>query len=180
MKNYKEIVEAIGGVPALFPLIPIRNQQEAADLYKNDKYFNNVPLKYWDASHDIIASRMVAAGYSSVSLSDTVCVLKTAAEMWALQNDEVEPQHYEVMIHYDVWGNPRDGWDVNQSSMYCGLLTVPADADDKRLLQELKKKGILEKHCRLNMFYFDDMGDVIFINRRNGKPILTLTPIMEG
>lgn len=72
----------------------------------------------------------------------------------------------------DVWGNDRDGFEVNDRSEM-GFVMVPLDADDKSLLSALRKEGFLSL-CRA----FTTDGDLktIHISYKD-KPCLQLEAV---
>lgn len=56
-----------------------------AIINSTDEYYNDIPLKRWNALHSIILHTVgsaiaKASGTGGVSLSDTVCVAKAAAQ----------------------------------------------------------------------------------------------------
>lgn len=52
--------------------------------------------------------------------------------------------HYQVHDHYDIWGNPEDGYSVNNSSDG-GELVLPETASDNDILRALYEKGLITK-----------------------------------
>ncbi len=56
-------------------------------------------------------------------------------------------KRYEL-IEYDVWGNRRDGYEVNQAFHTKQYFDIDTDWDDKRLIKELKGQGIIRKNVR--------------------------------
>jgi hypothetical protein len=56
-----------------------------AMMYKEDEHLNNITLKYWDIQHEPFRMNFRRIGINVVSISETVCTLKHAAMMWALE-----------------------------------------------------------------------------------------------
>lgn len=85
---------------------------------------------------------------------------------------------YEVRYHFDVWGNPRDGFDVNDSRSI-GTIKFSDYPTDRQILQALKEMREVAKHVRLNMIDVrDNVGGSIDIDRRaTGRPLFTLYEI---
>lgn len=54
---------------------------------------------------------------------------------------------YEI-IDYDVWGNERDGFNVNQSFHTGHFVEIPEDATDAEIVRILKDEGVLKKTVR--------------------------------
>lgn len=78
-----------------------------------------------------------------------------------------------VINYFDVWGNEKDGWEVNNQCLESKTLELPEDFNNADLLKELKAKGFIKKHCRLNMLNFEQLGfeSIEISERRNGMPI---------
>ena len=72
---------------------------------------------------------------------------------------------YEV-INYDVWGNKRDGFEVNDAH-YTGLDVFIHEYDrDKDIIRALKEAGFLNKACRYSSFEVDgEWGYSLYINK---------------
>jgi hypothetical protein len=72
---------------------------------------------------------------------------------------------------YDVWGNKRDGYDVNDRSRITRI-EGPDDPSDKQALRMAKDGGLLNPGVRLKSLDLDgDEGYITFTARRNGFPI---------
>lgn len=56
------------------------------------------------------------------------------------------------LIDYDVWGNDKDGYEVNQAFLTNTFidLTDKIINDDKLLIKDLKKAGIIRKGIHAN------------------------------
>ena len=77
----------------------------------------------------------------------------------------------------DVWGNEKDGWDVNNVYKYCDDLVIADDADEHDIMQALKRMGLLKKACQLRWLDIDWCDDtMIEINQaKNGYPLFQIT-----
>jgi hypothetical protein len=86
---------------------------------------------------------------------------------------------FEVIDHWDVWGNKKDGYEVNDSSRLKEALSVKS-LDDKDIIKALKDYGYFKK--TLKMAHFDIQGDdtCIKIDRaKDGCPYCTLYLLRE-
>lgn len=77
---YGTVVNAIG-LDRCLDYVPVEPEKLSA-LYEEDEHFNNVPLKKWDDQHAMFKYQFGKVGINIISLSDTVCTLKTAARMY--------------------------------------------------------------------------------------------------
>ena len=73
----------------------------------------------------------------------------------------------------DVWGNARQGFEVNDRSER-GTITVPAGASDARILRALKDADLLGKHRKFIAFRID--GDERTLSVDHAR---TLEPIYQ-
>lgn len=85
-EKYSAIVNAIG-LGTCVHYIPA-TKEEVVEALKTDEYLNNIPIKKWDDQHWFIKQELFRIGINAISLSDTVCVLKEAARMWATREDD--------------------------------------------------------------------------------------------
>ena len=53
-------------------------------------------------------------------------------------------RNYELVDYYDVWGNPEDGFDVNDISRTGEILTIDDDASDRDIIDGLVRIGYLK------------------------------------
>lgn len=80
---------------------------------------------------------------------------------------------YLVVYHYDVCGNPRDGFEVNDSRT-AGTVDIADTASDMDILRALKSLGELKPTARLASVRMSDNGDSIDIDDKDGRPCWTL------
>jgi hypothetical protein len=76
---------------------------------------------------------------------------------------------------YDVWGNSKDGYEVNDSYVTVrGITVLPGEYDsDKGNLKLLKRSGFLKKQARLSQLDFDSPSEEnVYINvKKTGYPL---------
>ena len=86
----------------------------------------------------------------------------------------VNTNTFTLINYFDVWGNAKDGWEVNNQCIEADDLVITDDASPKEICEGLK---------RINMLATSDMrrlevinwGDMIEINERKGhKPLFGL------
>ena len=81
---------------------------------------------------------------------------------------------YQVIHHWDVWGNKEDGWEVNNSAVH-GKVTFPEDATNDEMILALKECGFLQRWVTAEYFNILDHGTSIdFDYAESGKPFCTL------
>jgi hypothetical protein len=86
---------------------------------------------------------------------------------------------YSIVFHFDVWGNKKDGFEVNDSRRLTEVIELSDSADDSEVLRALKVVGLIVKHARVNMFEFENLGESVGINQKDGRPLFTLEPVEE-
>lgn len=52
-----------------------------------------------------------------------------------------------IIVDYDVWGNEKDGYEINQE-FHLGTVEIPNMATDKQILNILEKNGYLKSDLR--------------------------------
>lgn len=81
--------------------------------------------------------------------------------------DEVEWH----VFSYDVWGNKKDGFEVNDKHKL-GVEYGPPDLTDSQAIQLAKWAGLLKKSVRRNQLLIEgDDITVYFTERRTGEPL---------
>ena len=83
---------------------------------------------------------------------------------------------YSVRHHFDVWGNPDDGYEVNDSRD-AGLLTVDEGTSDEQLLDAMYAAGITNMsgaRALANGVTVTDHGSGIEIDSPEGAPLYSL------
>lgn len=80
---------------------------------------------------------------------------------------------YTLINYFDVWGNAKDGWIVNNQCVECDVHISP-DATDKEICEFLRIIGFL-KTSDMRRLEVEDYGDTIEICERKGhKPLFGL------
>lgn len=80
---------------------------------------------------------------------------------------------WSLINYFDVWGNSKDGYEVNNQCTEAADIIMINYPTDRDLLKLLKSIGFFKKHVRLNMLDIRDDFEFIEISeRRTGKPIL--------
>ena len=83
---------------------------------------------------------------------------------------------YEV-IELDVWGNAREGFEVNAMYHTGVYITVPEDFTDRDVILALKRADAVKRGVHHKSIEIEDFseGRMICINdARNGKPVYQL------
>lgn len=82
---------------------------------------------------------------------------------------------WTVFCH-DVWGNAKDGWQVNDNFKLTDELILEPNPTDRNIMEALKKYSLLGKHCQLRWlsFYGDDTSIIYVEQASNGYPLFTL------
>ena len=81
---------------------------------------------------------------------------------------------WTLINYFDVWGNEKDGWEVNNCCTEFNDLCLDEKITHKEILTYLKKTGYLvsDDMRRLSV---EDLGDMIEIYEKKGmKPIYSL------
>lgn len=81
--------------------------------------------------------------------------------------------HYRVKVFsLDVFGNSKDGFEVNDRSHSCDMM-IPVDCTHKELIRLLKRKNLLNKHSHFNSYivdWFNDYIDVLISDGYQHRP----------
>lgn len=75
------------------------------------------------------------------------------------------------LFTYDLWGNDKDGYQINDY-YYQGIFTLSPALTDKEIFKEIGIKPQSQNHVE-----FDSIGDentLYIISKKNGKPICEL------
>lgn len=86
----------------------------------------------------------------------------------------------ELINYFDVWGNPEEGWEVNNLCKE-GFLELPEDFSNEDLLEALKDFGFLVPTVIEGQIDFEDMGDfgVELFQADNGCPLCRIEFVRE-
>lgn len=81
---------------------------------------------------------------------------------------------FRLINYFDVWGNTKDGWQINNQCVEFDDLYLTDDCSKKEILEYLKDAGYLIT-SDLRRLEVIDYGEVIEINeRKGGKPLYAL------
>jgi hypothetical protein len=79
---------------------------------------------------------------------------------------------YRLVDYFDVWGNKRDGFEVNNLSVVEDEIYISEDSTNKEIVQFLKRIGYFKKSVRMNMVDVYNDGEFIeFFQKKDGMPI---------
>ena len=76
------------------------------------------------------------------------------------------------VVNYDVWGNAKDGFEVNGAFYFEHNVEISDDADKKDIIKAMKQIGFFHKFVRSNMVdisWYDSM--IEFTQRKDGMPL---------
>ncbi len=83
---------------------------------------------------------------------------------------------YTLINYFDVWGNSRDGWEVNDQCIEFDDLIIDDDANDQDILHYLKDIGFLVTTDRRRLEVVDDGTTIEVYQKKGMKPICGLIP----
>lgn len=87
---------------------------------------------------------------------------------------------YALINYFDVWGNAKDGWEVNDMCTEFEDLQITDDATDKDILEYLVQIGFLTTSDRRRLVVEDLGGQNIEIYQRKGmKPLCSLREVIK-
>jgi len=74
----------------------------------------------------------------------------------------------KLVNYFDVWGNKKDGYEVNNMCVECDDLYLN-NIDNKNILQLLKTIYFLQPKTRINQVIIENDGTMIEVYQKNGK-----------
>lgn len=82
----------------------------------------------------------------------------------------------------DVWGNAREGFEVNDVYPSQGTVTIYDDATTMEIVQSLKREGFIDPKIRFASVDVDgEPGYSLYIGEaRTGKPVYELRSVTEA
>ncbi len=81
---------------------------------------------------------------------------------------------YRLVNYFDVWGNKKDGYEVNNQCVEADDLVIADDATPKEICEYLKSINMLAT-SDMRRLEVVDWGDMIEINeRKSGCPLFGL------
>ena len=88
---------------------------------------------------------------------------------------------WEIRDCFDVWGNEKDGWEVNDTAS-AGKFEIPEEIinDDKRLLEFLVAHTRLQTTDRRRLEVNGDYGCIEVRERKSKRPLYWLMMVEDG
>ena len=81
---------------------------------------------------------------------------------------------WTLINYFDVWGNAKEGWEVNNQCVEMDDVEIADDATDKDVCNYLKDHGFLTT-SDMRRLEVTNCGDLMEINERKGhKPLFAL------
>lgn len=82
----------------------------------------------------------------------------------------MKKEKWEV-IDYDVWGNAKEGFEINDMFRTGTYVMISEDMTDEKIIEALRRQGVLKKGIRSSSIRVDAHEDDIWIeDARNGRP----------
>ena len=81
---------------------------------------------------------------------------------------DVKVNKWRLNNYFDVWGNEKDGYEVNNLCTEAEDLWISEDSTDKEICEFLVQIGFLNT-SDMRRIYLEDMGDMIEIYQRKGN-----------
>ena len=80
----------------------------------------------------------------------------------------------------DVWGNPKDSYEVNNVFRLDIYIDLPADFNKRDVIKALKQAGYLKKHVQHRQITMDGSEDFIYLEQtKNGCPVCYLYKVTK-
>lgn len=77
---------------------------------------------------------------------------------------EPKVNHYKLIDYFDVWGNPIDGWEVNDLTTVEEDIVIAEDATDEEIIDFLIQIEYLKPEARENVHlesYDNEMIEIV-------------------
>jgi len=85
---------------------------------------------------------------------------------------------WQLIDYFDVWGNAKDGWDINNCRVVEENIWLDDSVTDKEILKYLEKIGYLNT-SDMRKLVVEDLCDILEICQRKGnKPLYSLRRVM--
>lgn len=78
---------------------------------------------------------------------------------------------YSLINYFDVWGNEKEGWEVNNQCEEFNDLVISLDATEKEILNYLKSIGFLSTSDRRRVAIEDLGEDMEIVQKKGWKPL---------
>lgn len=85
---------------------------------------------------------------------------------------------YEL-IEYDVWGNRRDGFEINEKYRTGVYVNIPDEAGNVQIIRILKNAGIIKKSVRHSSVEIEgeEGYNLYFTHGPTGQPVFELEAV---
>ena len=81
---------------------------------------------------------------------------------------------YTLVNDFDVWGNAKDGWDINDCRIEEENIMINDFATDKEIVTMLKDKGYLTTNDMRKITVEEYGTDIMIYERKGMKPLYEL------
>ena len=88
---------------------------------------------------------------------------------------EIKCTRYILINYFDVWGNAKDGFEINNQCQECDDMYISDDSTDKEICTFLKQSHFLATDDMRKLQVIDD-GTMIEIQTKAGMPLFCLMP----
>ena len=86
---------------------------------------------------------------------------------------------YQLIDYFDVWGNEKDGYEVNNMCVEEENIWLDDDITPKEILEWLRKNQFLTT-SDLRVLAVEDLGEIIEIYQRKGMyPLYSLRRVIK-
>ena len=87
----------------------------------------------------------------------------------------LRPERVYRVFSHDVWGNAKDGYEINHSYPTGETVILSKGMSDKEIVKALKEVGVLRRDLRMNMIQLEeDEEESIHITDSKGRPEFSL------
>ena len=83
---------------------------------------------------------------------------------------------YDLINYFDVWGNAKDGWEVNNQCVECNDLNISDDATGKDIAEYLCSNGYLTTSDMRRIAVVSDGTGWEVCARKGMMPLFGLIP----
>lgn len=87
-------------------------------------------------------------------------------------------KQYTLRNYFDVWGNAKEGWEVNNSCIEFNDLNITDDATEKDILKYLVQIGFLvtsdRRKVRIDMATYADAMEIYQVKGRKPLGVLSI------
>ena len=88
-------------------------------------------------------------------------------------------RRYQLINYFDVWGNAKDGWEVNNQCVEEENIWIDDDCTKKEICDYLKRIGYLTTSDMRKLFV-EDLGEMIEIyEKKTMCPLCSLREVIK-